>query len=300
MGSRRHSKVSPEARQEKLDQAHQRLVDAVANLATSEDWIAYLMAMSRFHSYSPANIFMIVSQRPSASMVGGFRTWKAMGRQVRKGAKGIAIWAPVVHRTKTEDVETGEVEVLRRRSGFKICWVFDVADTDGAPLPEAPARAKLLEGEAPEGMWDFLAAQVAEAGYRLELHPEVPGRSTANGQTDFLARTVVVATSGRSDASRTRTLAHELAHIRLEHQTGRVDAAVAEVEAESVAFLISDAWGLDASGWSLGYVSGWAAGNADQVLATAKAVQRCAAEILAPLDQTPEAEGGGVQLEEVA
>ena len=164
-------RLSPEVRQEKLDAAHERLVDAVAGLVSSEDWTRYLKAMSRFHGYSAANVAMIMSQRPDAELVAGYRAWQAMGRQVHKGAKGIAIWSPVVRRIETEDPESGEVEVARRRTGFRIAYVFDVTDTEGDEIPLPPARPRLLEGDAPDGMWDFLAAQVAEAGYTLAVIP---------------------------------------------------------------------------------------------------------------------------------
>ena len=199
-------RLSPEVRQEKLDAAHERLVDAVAGLVSSEDWTRYLKAMSRFHGYSAANVAMIMSQRPDAELVAGYRTWQAMGRQVHKGVKGIAIWSPVVRRIETEDPESGEVEMARRRTGFRLAYVFDVTDTEGDEIPLPPARARLLEGDAPDGMWDFLAAQVAEAGYTLAVIPLVPGRPSANGETDFLTRQVVVAAEGRSPALRRKPL----------------------------------------------------------------------------------------------
>ncbi len=272
-------RLSPEVRQEKLDAAHERLVDAVAGLVSSEDWTRYLKAMSRFHGYSAANVAMIMSQRPDAELVAGYRAWQALGRQVHKGAKGIAIWSPVVRRIETEDPESGEVEVARRRTGFRIAYVFDVTDTEGDEIPLPPARARLLEGDVPDGMWDFLAAQVAEAGYTLAVIPLVPGRPSANGETDFLTRQVVVAAEGRSPAAQAKTLAHELAHVLL-HAGGFENRHRAEVEAESVAFLVCHSFGLDSMDYSLGYVSGWSSGSTDQVLATARAVQQCAAQIL--------------------
>jgi hypothetical protein len=220
-----------------------------------------------------------MSQRPDAELFAGYRAWQAMGRQVHKGAKGIAIWSPVVRRIETEDPESGEVEVARRRTGFRIAYVFDVTDTEGDEIPLPPARARLLEGDAPDGMWDFLAAQVAEAGYTLAVTPLVPGRPSANGETDFLTRQVVVAAEGRSPAAQAKTLAHELAHILL-HDGGFENRHRAEVEAESVAFLVCHSFGLDSMDYSLGYVSGWSSGSTDQVLATARAVQQCAAQIL--------------------
>src|SRR5215211_6915899 len=53
----------------------------------------------------------------------------------------------------------------RQVRGWKIERVFDISQTDGAPLPDvAPAR---LNGDAPKGLWDGLAAQVGAAGFAL-------------------------------------------------------------------------------------------------------------------------------------
>src|SRR5271166_1779807 len=91
-------RLSPEERQAKLDAAHQRLVEAVGELRSSEDWLRYLAFMRRFHNYSASNCLMILSQRPDATRVAGFHTWKSLGRSVKKGAKGIAIFAPVTRK----------------------------------------------------------------------------------------------------------------------------------------------------------------------------------------------------------
>jgi antirestriction protein ArdC len=120
-----------------LRAAHDRLLVEVAALTTSGDWLAYLGAMRRFHRYSATNVLMIMSQRPDASLVAGFGTWKRMGRHVRKGARGIAIWAPMLRRATDAADDAGA-----RLYGFRLAHVFDVADTDGSPLPAPRARAR--------------------------------------------------------------------------------------------------------------------------------------------------------------
>ena len=293
----RHNRTSPEQRNAKLEAAHQQLVDAVASVATSEGWLRYLAAMRRFHDYSPANVMMILIQRPDAQRVAGYRTWQGLRRQVNKGASGIAIWAPCQRRVELEDETTGDTVTAKRLSGFRLVHVFDVSDTVGDPIPEHPARARLLAGVAPEGMWSYLAAQIEPAGFHLELVDEIPGNAGANGVTDILTRTVRVATSGRSEASQARTLCHELAHVKL-HGSSTVAGCreLKEVEAESVAYLVSHAFGLDAMEYSLGYVAAWSGADVDTVLATARTVQRCAAEILAGWEDDAERCVTGVRL----
>jgi hypothetical protein len=282
------TRTTPEQRSAKLEAAHRQLVDAVASVASSEGWLRYLAAMHRFHDYSATNVMMILFQRPDAQRVAGYRTWQALGRQVKKGAQGIAIWAPCARRIEREDETTGESVTARTLSGFRLVHVFDVADTEGEPLPEHPAQATLLKGEAPDGMWNHLASLVDSAGFQLELVEDIAGRPGANGVTDFLAHTVQVTTSGRSNASQVRTLCHELAHAKLHGPSAsNRSRELVEVEAESVAYLVCHAFGLDAMDYSLGYVASWSGADSDVVLATARTVQQCAAEILAGRDDAP-------------
>jgi hypothetical protein len=284
----RHNHTTPEQRQAKLEAAHRQLVDAVASVASSEGWLGYLAAMRRFHAYAPTNVLMILAQRPDAQLVAGYRTWQSLGRQVVKGARGIAIWAPCTRRVELEDKDSGETVSTKRLSGFRLVHVFDVADTEGEALPEQPIQATLLDGEAPDGMWDHLADQVESAGFGLELVDDIAGKPGANGVTDFSSHVVQVATEGRSAASRARTLCHELAHVKL-HGGSLTSRAreLKEVEAESVAFLVCHSLGLDAMQYSVGYVAGWSGADVDTVLATARTVQCCAEEILGGWSDDP-------------
>jgi hypothetical protein len=278
------TRLNPEERQVKLDAAHQQLVDAVEALTSSDDWRSYLEVMNRFYSYSATNCLMIASQRPDATRVAGYRTWTTFGRQVQKGAKGIAIWAPVTRKVEPADDET-EQTAARRCVGFRLAYVFDVADTEGDPLRESPAPARLLAGEAPAGMWDALAAQVLAAGFRIELVDAIAHSPGANGTTNPNDQLVQIATSGRSPAAMCKTLAHVVLHATA-LKTGALERAWAEVEAGSVAYLVCAAFGLDSMDYTLGYVANWSGGDADRVLATAVTVQRCARAILEASEQT--------------
>src|SRR5205085_3732183 len=126
-------------------------------LKASEGWQAWMETAARFHKYSFSNLMLIASQRPDATQVAGFQTWKSLGRQVRKGEKGIAIFAPISVR-KVDD-ESGEES---RRLFFRIVHVFDVSQTDGEDLPTL--AWPMLE-DRPTGLYEDLIG-VAE---RLSL-----------------------------------------------------------------------------------------------------------------------------------
>jgi DNA primase len=290
--------------QARLAALHERLLDAVSQLTSAEGWQQLLRTAAALPTYSPHNVLLITTQRPDATAVAGFNTWKQLGRAVRKGEKGIAILAPVMRRGAVgrntpadapgaplpqgkpgqaqDGGEAGSV-APRRLSGFRIVHVFDISQTDGPDLP-TPPEAVRLEGDAPPGLIDGLSEQILAEGYQLIRHhfdiPH-PGLERANGVTDYFAKTVLIR-PGLSDAQASKTLAHELGHVLL-HAPGSRPAGLtreqAEVEAESVAYVVTSAHGLDSSTYTVPYVAGWAgtdlslvARSAERVLSTAKTV----------------------------
>jgi hypothetical protein len=98
--------------------------------------------------------------------VAGYRAWQALGRQVRRGERGITILAPVTYRTTVDaDDDTEERAGLQRLVGFKPATIFDISQTDREPIPNI--RPALLEGEAPARLWEGLAFQIEGEGYTL-------------------------------------------------------------------------------------------------------------------------------------
>lgn len=255
----------------RVEELHAALERGVASLVDSDSWKAWLSVQSRFHRYSWNNTLLIMMQCPEATQVAGYRTWQGLGRQVRKGEKSIGILAPMF--AKAKDVE-GKDE--KRLIGFRAVSVFDYSQTDGEPLPTSGVA--LLEGEAPEGLWDAIAAQIAALGYTLQRGD----CGTANGWTDGAAKVIRVR-DDISDAAATKTLIHELAHAMLHFDDPDAPAhrGLAEVEAESVAYIVAGAHGMDTSGYTFGYVSGWAgSAEADAVRATGERVVKASKKII--------------------
>ncbi len=286
---------TPEQRAERLAELHEQITDGVAALVDSDAWRAMLDTAAKFHTYSLGNVLLIALQAPQATRVAGFRTWKSLGRQVRKGERGLAILAPCTYRPKTsskagddepgQDERGGEAAPTggKQVRGFRVVHVFDVAQTDGEPLPDvAPA---LLTGQAPAGLWDNLASQVTGHGYTLE-RGDCAG---AGGYTDPTRRVVRVR-DDVDDAQAVKTLAHELGHIECGHVEDLPTYVTCrdrcEVEAESVAYVVAAAHGLDASGYTFAYVAGWAGGDLARVRQAAETVTKAARTILAGCSST--------------
>jgi len=266
-----------------LRKAHERLESAISEIVSGEDWRRMLKVASSFHRYSFNNHLLIFSQRPDATLVAGFRKWLQLGRYVRKGEKGIAILAPCKYKTSIED-ENGEERTLQQIRGFRVVHVFDISQTDGEPLDDLGAlRPRLLDGDAPEGVWDALVAIANGDGYEVVRHR----RAGENGYCDFSARVMAVRPDV-SPAQAVKTLVHELAHGKLHGDGAARDRDVAEVEVESVAFVVCDALGLDTSGYSFPYVARWANGSVDHVKETADRVVDCVRQILAGLESRVE------------
>lgn len=309
-----------EDRETKLDALHAKLADAVGALTTEADWQRAIEFAAKFRQRSFSNSLLIFVQHAAAfesgrvrepvpTYVAGYEQWKVLGRQVLKGQSGYMIFAPVTRRMAALNPATGPWRELARGEkpdpgetmrtrlvGTRPAYVWDVSQTDGAPLPTPPAPT-LLVGDAPDGLWDGLAAQVVERGFALCQVPNAAAIGGANGLTNYVDATVTVRTD-MDDAARAKTLAHELAHVML-HGPGNEEAGmhrgVAEVEAESVALMTLASHGLDTSGYTVPYVASWASsvsGNPVQVVtSTFERVRRAAISILDRLD-THQVAGG--------
>lgn len=208
----------------------------------SEEVLAYLKFMAQFHGYSFHNTVSIYIHYPTATHVAGFAAWKKLGRHVRKGEKGIPILAPCfVKKVKQND----EDDVKKSIAFFKVVYVFDVSQTDGDPLPEAPITA--TSGD--EGLLPMLEQVVAQHGVELTYKTM---RGTHHG-TSFGGRFEVDARL--DEGGKVAVILHELAHELL-HQKERSDSRrQEELEAEAVAFVVSSHFGLETS--SANYLALW-------------------------------------------
>lgn len=262
------------------------MVGEVKQLVTGDDWRRALEFATKFRSRSFHNVLLIhrahednyaqgLVPGPTPTYVAGFRQWQSLGRSVMKGQPGTQIMAPVKVRVasmtpadpdswrrlaNSERAKPGEA-TRYKMAGLRPAYVWDISQTEGDPIPEPPAP-KLLEGAAPEGLWEALAEHITERGFDLRLVSNAKAIGGTNGITDFMTRSVSVRVD-MDDAAMVRTLAHEAGHVVLHSPVDmQEDAArhrgIKEIEAESVAMMVTRAHGMDSSKYTVPYVSTWA------------------------------------------
>jgi hypothetical protein len=245
--------------------------------------------MAKFHDYSIGNLILIMLQKPNATRVAGFTTWKHLGRWVKTGEKGIAILAPCMPPKGTKaappeesEAEEGETEEEQERGGlrplyFKVVHVFDLSQTEGKPLPQFEVPS--LTGEANEALFDRIMrlgkAQELEVSFepRPQQDPDIKGM--------YFGKSIWVK-SDESRAQQLKTLIHEVAHYYSEN-VFRIPRADAETIAESVAFTVGAHHGFDTGTRSFPYVAIWSKDK--KVLeANLAAIRKVSAKIIDALE----------------
>ncbi|EKC47269.1 LtrC-like protein, partial [human gut metagenome] len=264
---------------DKLKEITDRLEQGIMELFDSDRYKEYLRVMSKFHNYSFNNTLLIAMQKPDASLVAGFQSWKNnFKRNVVKGEKGIKILAPSPFKIKQEmekidpatqkpvigaDGKPVKEEKEITIPAFKVVSVFDVSQTEGKELPDI--AVDMLTGDV-ECFKDVFAA--------LEKTSPVPiGFEKIEGNSHgyyHLEEKRIAIDEGMSELQTIKTAIHEIAHAKLhdidpnapkEERAGRPDRRTREVQAESVAYAVCQHYGLDTSDYSFGYVAGWSSGR---------------------------------------
>ena len=270
------------------------LETGVENIFTGDKYAQYLQTMSKFHRYSFNNTLLIAMQRPDATLVTGYRNWQSMGRQVKKGEKGITILAPApIKRKREQEIldqnnkplldgngkpKTEEVEVIIPR--FKPTTVFDISQTDGEPI-ETLAPEELTEAVADYELFMKAITEVSPVPIRFD---EIEGE--AKGYYHSVDKEIVIQ-KGMSDSQTIKTAIHETGHARLHdkdlmaEQGIEKDRLTKEVEAESVAYCVCSAFGVDTSEYSFPYIAGWSSGRDMKELKTSMdTIRKTAGEMI--------------------
>lgn len=271
--------------QDKIKAALERIDSCLATIDTDEDWLGYLSFQSLFYNYSFGNTILIYSQNPQATYVRGYKAWNQLGRYVKRGSKGLAILAPCFKKVEEfkepenkavyQDAE-GEKETKRIVSGFRVTYVYDIADTDGSD-EYLPVLVKGLAGNSEEEkeIYDRLLAFISTE----HIVQEVKG--TASMGSYNLETGVICVRTDLEYLQKIKTILHEYAHaidFKM-HPEPDVSRNRRELIAESVAFVVSMRLGLDTSSYSMGYIKSWLK-DTEELKIIADTVQKVSARII--------------------
>jgi hypothetical protein len=238
---------------------------------TGHNLLPVLGLMSRFSRYSLSNQLLIYLQRPNASRVAGFHTWLKQGCSVRKGEKGIAIYAPV--RRNAEDAEL-ELQAANRPKGFRVAYVFDVSQVD--PIDGTLIPTPTFSASAPLACLDTLKMFVASQQISIAYAVLTRG---CYGYTDGKSITLALGQAPHIEFS---TLVHELTHTLLHFTGERPDLTTRETEAEAVAWLVCEQLGLPDTNLSIDYIRAYR-GTPETLTSSLERIRTTAQRIVAAI-----------------
>lgn len=280
-----------EERKAEIKELSDKLVEGVQNVFNGDNYRKWLETCSRFHHYSVGNQILISLQKPDATSVAGFTTWKTLGRNVCQGEKAIKILCPSPYRKKVleeeKDPYTGKV-VLNSDGNpktkvstiiiqsFKVGNVFDISQTEGKELPQL---VKQLTGDV-QGYVDLMAALHAVSPVPITIQ-KING--AANGFYDRSERKIAIK-EGLSELQTVKTGIHEITHAVL-HDENTKDPSTREVEAESTAYIVCSHFGVPVDDYSLGYVAGWSSSrDIPELRASMETIRSTASTLINKID----------------
>lgn len=248
---------------------NQHLQDGIKQYFDSDAYKQYLDGMAHFNNYSPRNIQLIMSQFPEASMVASFQEWRKRNGSVKKGEKAIYIQAPVSVMKKDENgkpilnPETGEKETV---TYFKPVPVFDIKQV--SPQEGKELNLPKAMGTIPEQLdKDYYQNVYRSLRDISQNNNKVPIRFRELGQEDgfYSPQTnEIVIKKGMSYERTLSTLIHEMAHSELHNKQslterfdGQLTRSTKELQAESIAYVVSSHLGFDTSQESFPYLASW-------------------------------------------
>ncbi len=266
---------------EKVSELVGKLEDGLKEIFDSDKYKNYLNTMAKFHNYSVNNTLLINQQKPDATLVAGFDSWaRNFGRHVKKGERGIKIIAPAPYMVKKEkqlvDPKTGEklfnpdgtpktTEVEVKIPVFKVSYVYDISQTYGKELPTLGV-AEL--GNTVDRAKDYIDSLKKVSPVPIEFG-ETNGDSKGFYSPSNQSITIK---GGMSDAQTIKTMVHEISHAKLHNPEAlkeegkRKSKGTIEMEAESVAYIVCQHFGIDTSDYSFGYIAGWSEGKGTEEL----------------------------------
>ena len=201
--------------------------------------------VSKFRDYAPYNCMLVFLQRPWATLWATASDWRRKFR-----------------RTVTEDA----IPLIMLQPMGPIMLAYDVADTEGPPLPQRLQKLMTVEGEFDEGLLARAAKEAHREGIRIKNRKlgQLHGGTAIRSWAKRVSLTVEI-NDALKPAEQYAVLCHELGHILLGHLGGHPEGKwpsrmaltrqQREIEAEAVAFIVCHRQGLTTS--SAEYLAGY-------------------------------------------
>ncbi|MCW1010464.1 PBECR4 domain-containing protein [Streptococcus anginosus] len=270
---------------------NQHLKEGIKAYLNSDNYKAFLTKMSQFNQYSSRNLRLILAQKPTASYLASYNTWKKFDRHVKRGEKALSVIVPVTYVKKDQQgqpildkngkPETGMTFRLKPTT-------FDISQTEGKELPKA--------AEVKEQLTDLDYANLYRALMSIAKTNDVSVRfeemeNSRQGYYSPLENQIVLRSNDMNKSQIIKTFIHETAHSELHHannpQREQLTRSTAELQAESVAYVVASYYGIDTSEYSFNYLAGWS--NDKETLADLEAqldiVQQEAKSLMVRMDQ---------------
>ncbi|HEM6204243.1 TPA: hypothetical protein U2C46_000064 [Streptococcus suis] len=242
---------------------NRHLKDGIKEYLDSDKYKDYLTKMSQLNNYSSRNLRLILTQQPTASQVASFKQWKeTFGRHVKKGEKALRIFVPITYIKKDENNQPildkdGKPEI---GTTFRLkAAVFDVSQTDGKEMPKAVSDVKDQLTDQDYGNLYRTLMTIAKNNHVSVRFEEL--EESRKGYYDTANHQIVLNKVGMNKSQLIKTFLHETAHSELHHkdhpQKDQLTRSTAELQAESVAYVVASYYGLDTSNYSFGYLASW-------------------------------------------
>ncbi|MDG4511122.1 PBECR4 domain-containing protein [Streptococcus suis] len=242
---------------------NRHLKDGIKEYLDSDKYKDYLTKMSQLNNYSSRNLRLILAQQPTASQVASFKQWKeTFGRHVKKGEKALRIFVPITYIKKDENNQPildkdGKPEI---GTTFRLkAAVFDVSQTDGKEMPKAVSDVKEQLTDQDYGNLYRTLMTIAKNNHVSVRFEEL--EESRKGYYDTVNHQIVLNKVGMNKSQLIKTFLHETAHSELHHkdhpQKDQLTRSTAELQAESVAYVVASYYGLDTSNYSFGYLASW-------------------------------------------
>ena len=292
-------KAAAEARKQEMDQMAQKLEAGVKNVFQGENYKAYLDFCAKMPRYSINNQILIMMQKPDATMCQSFTGWKEMGRFVKKGEKGIRVMAPAPYKMEREQDKMGAdgkpvldkdgepvKEVVEVKvNAFKPVSTFDISQTEGEPVPRLGVDE--LTGSV-EGYATLMEAIKQASPVPISFENIESG---AKGYFQVEENRIAIQ-EGMSEAQTVKTALHEASHASLHNKeamnadSDKKSRNQKECEAESVAYVVCQHYGIDTSEYSFPYVAGWSSDKeVPELKASLDTIRRAASDLIVKIDE---------------